>query len=238
LLNKSVTITSDDPENPTTTISVRALIEVEFDFESPSLHVGRLAEKDSVTRLAYLRFKSVEPIKILDITSSSPLISARQIGGPGEGSDSNRIGFEITVAPGFPKGTFSETITVRSDHPRKPEATLHVSGVIPEDVELTRKSISFFIRGTGDSARYRPDSLFVVNNMAGQLLEVLGARDSSNRLNLEVTPVEEGRRYKLKVMPKVQDPASEGHVEGNVIITTNNPAYKEVTLPYNIVWQQ
>ena len=238
-MNKSVTITSNDPENPIATISVKANIELDFDFETPNFYMGRIAKGEKVNKTVYIRFKSTDKVNILGITSSSPYISAREApatDSPAENPD--RIPIEVTVELGMPAGSFNESITVRSDHPRHPEARLMVSGTIPGDVEITPRSLNFLIAGPAGSSNERTDSLMIVNNLPAKQLEILGVRDAGDRLKLDLVTEEPGRKFKLRVRLLDKGIPKEGQLNGSIVVTTNNAEFKEITIPYSAVWRQ
>jgi len=236
-LNKSVTVTSTDSTNLNATIRVLAKIELDFDFEIPNLYMGRIGKSDTVTKSAFIGVKGSEKIKILNVTSSSPYITAREVS-LGADSGSSRIKIEVILRPGLLPGNFNESITVHSDLARKPEAKLYVSGTVPGDIDIEPRSMNFLIAGPPGSSNERTDSLFITDNLPKKDLEIESVRDADNHLQLKLTTEQPGWKFKLKITLKDQGVPKEGLLNGSIVITTNNPDFKEITVPYSAVWQK
>lgn len=238
MLNKSIKVTSNDPQNPTTTIKVIAYVELDFEFESVTLYMGKVPKGDGAIKWAFLRVKDPEEVKIVDITTSSPYITARQIDRSLDNTDRNRIEIEVTLLPGFPAGIIKETVTVHSNLKRKPEARLRIAGSVPEDIEIIPKALDFLISGTANIAHKSTRICVITNYRQDRPLEILEVRDLDGHLNLELTTQEKGRKFKLKITLKSVEAPESGHLSGSILITTNAPGFEEIRVIYSAVWSE
>lgn len=238
VLNKSIVVTSNDPRNRKTTIRVRADVQLDFDFESPNLYVGKLEPDEPATRSAFIRVKDPEEIEITSITTSSPLIHARNLGFTAPDKDPNRLEIEVTIEPGFPAGQFQGTVTVHSNLERRPKAEIRVWGQILVGVEVTPQALSFIVRAQAGPGRDKTKSLLIVNHEKSAPLEILEVSDQGDCLDLHLVTKEKGQEFDLTVNVKQREAPDNGQLSGSILIRTDNPQYPTFEIPYDIVWQQ
>jgi len=237
-LDKSISIISNDPVNTTASIHVLATIELDFDFESANMYLGRLDVDSQVTRSAFIQVKDIKEIEIGEITTSTPLLSARSLGFTQVEGQGSRLEIEITAGPGFPPGEFHGTIKVRSNLTRKPEAELRVWAQVPTGVEVVPSSLNYRIRSAATSERDRIKLIHISNFAKNLPLKILDTRDLDGNLELKLRTVEEGKEYELTATVKEGEIPKEGRCSGRIQIMTNNPEYKELIVAYSAVWQE
>ena len=217
-------------------ISVTVLIEVEFDFELYSLNFGKLKTNDTATKSTFIQILDPEKTRIIDITTSSPFVSAKRVEASESADNRTRIEVKVTLSPGLPPGRIKERVTVRSNLNSKPEATLRLTGSIIGDVEVTPEVLRFVVNESqGASNQNISQKLKITNNSENKPLRILGARDPDDRLKLNVKTVEEGQKFELTATLKPEALATSGNQTGTIVITTNNQEQKEITVRYNIV---
>lgn len=210
------------------------MIEVEFDFDSYSLSFGSVSQNDSLTKSAFIQVKDPKKTKITDITTSSPLVTARQVKPPVLEGNKTKIEIEVTLLPGLPPGRLSETVTVHSNLKSKQVATLRLSGSIIGEVEVTPENLRFIIRDSvnpGDESTTQ--RLVILNRAEGTPLHILGVKDQNDRLRLVLRTVEEGQKYELTAALKQEAPSTGSNLSGSILITTDNPKQKEITVKYS-----
>lgn len=235
-MTKSITVTSNDPHSPTSTIRVKAFVEVVFDFERPSLYLGKVNRDGSITKSAFLLVKNLEETEVLAITPSSEFITAKMLEFTDNDGHYDRMKLEITALPGLPLGRINETITVKTNLEEKPTAVLRLTGSVIGDVEVTPEWMTFVVTDTASS---RPSTLtkkiFINNHVEGANLEIIDIRDPEGHLELSLRPLTEGKKYELTARLKTESIPERGNVSGNVILTTNFPSQKEVAIRYSAV---
>lgn len=132
-ITKIVTITSNDPLEPKSSLSFKAFIEVIFDFAIHNLYMGKFHKDREVSKSSIIVVDDPEKTRIIDLKSSSPFITARQLDYLENKDGYSRLKIQVTVAPGLPVGKFAETVTAYSNSDRKSEATLRLTGDVLGD---------------------------------------------------------------------------------------------------------
>jgi hypothetical protein len=196
---------------------------VEFDFKSNRLDFGRISKDTTVTKTAVLQVLKPEKTKVLGITTSSPYVKAERVPGPSGAGDEGE--------------TEIETVTVRSDLASKPEAQLHLTGMIVGDVEVTPDRLRFWYSADHNAERQiLQHKVQIINRSADKTLKILDVRDSRNMLDLSLATVDEGRHYELTATLKKEDlEAGKGGQAGQLIITTNDPDQREISIGYWVI---
>ncbi len=236
-LNKPIQIYTNDP-NGSSTIKVKAFIELDFDFERPNLYLGRIAEDSQIVKNVFIQVKDPEKIEITKIASNSPLVSAKPLGFIKEDGKPARFEVEVTAGPGFPSGQFKATIRAFSNLERKPQTGLLVWAQVPTGVEFTPRSLNFRFRPKGISKRDYTKLVKITNFAKDLALEIIEVKDLDDHVQLELKTVEPGQDFELTVTVDPEDIPEAGHYSGRIQVTTNNPEYQELTISYSAVWQE
>lgn len=214
---------------------VTAFIQVEFDFASGSLYFGSVPRNETVTKSAFIQILDPDRTEITDITTSSPYVEAKRLKDPPAGHE-GEVEIRVTMSPGLPPGRVNETVTVRSNLSSKPEARLRVSGVILGDVEVAPDALRFFYsESEGAENQLPPQKLEVVNRSTEAPLRILEVKDPQDRLELELEAIEDGRRYEVTATLKKEALGAQGVATGFILITTDNPEQREITVRYSII---
>lgn len=231
---KSVTVSSNDPENPSVKISIRAFVEPVFDFESPVLDIGKVGWKDRAAKTMSIRVRDAETVKVTGIESTSEFISARMLDETGKDERSRLLIMEVSLAPGLPTGRISESITVHTDLPDLPTASLRVSGQVVGEVEVSPERLRF-VAGAPQTGRRSNLSqrLFITSHLEEGPLEVLKVADPDDRLDFEIKPLDPGRKIMITATVKPEAVPEAGRVDGTVEVTTNAPSQQKVSVRYS-----
>jgi hypothetical protein len=226
---------SNDPVSRKNVLVVTALIQVEFDFTSGSLNFGRVSKDHTVTKSAFIEILDPDRTEITDIATSSPYIEAKRMKKPSAGHE-GQVEIRVTILPGSPPGRINETVTVRSNLASKPEAELRVAGMVIGDVEVTPDALSFLYgesKGAEDQLPSR--KLQIINRSTGATLKVLEVRDPQDRLELKLETIEDGQRYELTATLKKEALGARDAAPGSILITTDNPEQKRITVGYRLI---
>jgi len=209
------------------------IIDIEFDFVSSNLSMGKVERNQTVVKTAQIQIKNPANTRITGIETSSPMIKVRLL----EDTDisDNKVDVEVTLMPGLPPGRLSETVTVKSNLESKPEAKLRLSGLIIGEFEITPLSIAYFFN---DSAGIVTDSsvkVTIVNHNDAVPLELVEISDPDGYLKIEKQTITAGQKYVLVCnLSEEKLPDSNRH-NGNILIKTNNPVEKEKEISYRII---
>ena len=181
--------------------------------------------------------KEPEGIEIVDISTSSPFITARKLDYFEQKSGYARLKIEVTVKAGLPVGRVNETVTVRSNLEKSPTATLRVSGTVAGNVEVNPKHLRFEFTETEPSRQGLVKKAFIKNNNEAAPLQIFSVRNPDGHLDLEFRPITEGQKYELKATLKYEARAKGTNLGGRIVIITNNPTQGEVIVRYGVIYE-
>lgn len=232
--SKPITVTSNDPANPTAVLKVGAFIAVDFDFETPTLYVGKIGRNKDFTSSAFLLVSDPQT-RVEDLASSSPFVTARIAGSPEPAGEFLRLRVEVMVKSGMAAGPIDATITVKSNLATSPRASLRVTGTAVGDVEAEPDRLLFAYTGTGGPAGKPGCTTTITSHLQGKPLEILDVRDPGGNLDLTLKPLVEGQKYELTAKLKTKEVPSGGGLTGNVVVTTNYPEQRELIIGYTVV---
>ena len=210
-----------------------AIIDIEFDFVSSGLSMGKVGRDKAAVKKATLQIKDPANTKVTGIETSSPLLKARLLEDVNTSDDKMEV--EVTLLPGLPPGNVREMVTVHSNLESKPEANLRITGLVYGEYEVTPLAIAYFFN---DSAGIMSDSsveLTVINHNSEIPLELLEVKDPDGYLKIEKQTLQAGQRYKLSCILSHDNLPDSSRVNGFVLITTNNPAEKAKEITYRII---
>ena len=144
----------------------------------------------------------------------------------------NGYRFDIQVLPLPQLGSFSETVTIKTDHPGQAELVVTVRGkrtgaitVFPEIVRSQTTSS----RGANLSAvitvRNHKETVFeVADKPADVVVSVQKAEDTTTESKVD--------RYRLQIQIPAGTPAK--LIEGNVVLKTNHPTVQTLRIPLSV----
>lgn len=232
---RTITITSNDELRPDVDIYVVGEIKIHFGFHPKFLSLGRVYQSGTATQSAFLYVKDIETVKVLDFTTSSPLVTARVKDNP-EAEAENQYEIEVTVKPEPDAPRVNEFIIVHSNLDYEPEAKLKLSASVLLDVGVSPRSLTFDLGGE-DQENSPMKTLSITNYNKALPLEILTVDDLDDYLEFTLDPVTPGEKINLTVSVKqIQRPEIPKH-DGQIRIATNNPSYEEILVDYTLFWR-
>jgi hypothetical protein len=209
---------------------------VVFDFEQPSLYLGKVSSDASTEKSAFILVKNLEDTEVLEVSPSSEFIKARMLDFKDNNGQYDRLKLEVTTLPGLPLGRINETVTVRTNLADKPTAVLRLTGSVIGDVEVTPEWMTFVVTdGENTRSATLTKKIFISNHVSGANLEIVSIKDTENHLDLDLRPLTEGQKYELTATLRPESIPERGNISGNVVLTTNFPSQKEVAIRYSAV---
>jgi hypothetical protein len=222
--------------SPTTTLQVKAYIEVDFDFENPGLYLDRVSGSTSETREVFLMVRKPEEIEIVDITTSSPFLTARKLDFFEQKPDYARLKIEVTIKPGLPVGRFNETVTVIGRAGKNLSAALRVSGTVAGAVEVKPEALRFSFTGSERPGQGLVKKALITNSNEVSPLTIFSVGNPDGHLDLAFKPLIEGKKYELTATLKEEARARGTNLGGRIVVTTNDPEQREVIVNYNVLY--
>jgi hypothetical protein len=165
------------------------------------------------------------PLKILKIKSScgcTALKPRRKELLPGE-SDTMTLTYNTKKN----KEQVSQTITLETNDPERPRVTIQVKGVVKKVYDVKPDNRITFIRIERDSVATQ--SVELDNNMEEDVELTLRPFDTPPPFDIELTPLEAGRVYKLSATTR--PPLKLGANSVDVVVDTGLEKYPSLTIP-------
>lgn len=231
---KTITVESNDPVNPKTSLYVSAFVEIQFGFEGYNLDFGRIRKGDSATKTTFLVLKDPAKTRALQIESKSPYVSVKRISSTN--ADNGRIQIEVTLSPEMPAGILNEIITASLSDNSHPASTLRISGTVVGNVEIKPETVQFMIDTTKAAADQPVQEVRVTSTRNDANLQILGVQDISGRVTFEVETVAAGHEYKIKARPNEKALEGTRTVSGEIRISTNDTDQPVLTCRYTIIF--
>lgn len=225
-------MTSNDPINNNVTLHVTAQIEIDFGFELSSLKIDNLKKGQGIAKKAYLFARDIQNTAIDSIVSSSPFISARLMENPAQYEQDN-FEVEITVSSDFPVGRVNETVTVYSNREEISTAMIRLYGEVVGDIEVRPLSFNFVF--SDKKSENNPKKISVINHRDDLPLKIERIIDTQDMLAIENNVLVEGKQVEIFARPLDKFITEKGRFPGNIIIETNNPEQKSVSVNYIII---
>lgn len=124
-VEKLVSLTTNDPKNPTVTLSIKANIEPEIRVSEPAVFFFGAPASKEARKEVFLTLPATKQVKILSAASKDPKFTAALE--PVPGSNGKKVKLIVTrkahVGPGHHLGQ----IVVKTDSPLNPEIIIYVT---------------------------------------------------------------------------------------------------------------
>ncbi len=233
-LRKTVRVTSNDPEQPTTYLHVEAFIKVEAGFETSSLSVDNVLADARTVKETYIELRGFKGVEVDSITSSNDLIKARVVEPPGAPGSEQRLKVEVVLEPGLKPGLLSETVTVYFKNDERPESQLYLYGIVVRAVEVTPLALVYVIDDSTPNDQNLVQTLTVKSHDENSPLEIVNVSDPADMLEYDVIEVEPKKVFDIKVKLSPIELTPGAALASDVVITTNHPGRKEIQIPVRV----
>ena len=207
-VSKSVTVTTNDPENSHFTLQIKANIVVPIDVQ-PSENVAFNGKPETLTpQELTIASTSKEPFDIVSMTPSDENFKVTVVAAPETGtapkpkagtiaSGTNRYKMTIAPAKGLAVGRINSTITLKTSHPKAPEQVVRIFGTVTGDVEVTPQYVTL-VTGPGTSPESRVQHV-IIKKQVGDSLKISGVTSDNPSIATNLKTVTDGREYDLEV---------------------------------------
>jgi len=127
---RTITVYSNDPVHPVTTLSLVGTIDAEVAADPPALYVGHLRRGQAAP--TEVRLSAADPSALSTADTHAKIVDAnlRSVAGGAR--------LRVAIKPDAPAGRFKDTVTVRTRSARQPLATISVVGVVDADAPSAR----------------------------------------------------------------------------------------------------
>lgn len=231
-ISKSILVMTDDPQNPTVTLVIKADIRPFIEIlPRPLIRFNAVLHEPMNQTFIVVGADPEKDVSIRSVESSVPFIetSMRPLGADELVAGKSKTQYEVTLSlkDDAPVGPVNAVLSVNTDLKEAPTVPVKVYGVVRALIHVTPSQIQF---GSVE-AKTRPGrNLIVVNNRTdGTAVQVTGAKVDDPAFNAQVTTIEEGRRYQVTVV--VKPDADPGTRDATLTLTTTDKDFPAVTVP-------
>ncbi len=195
------------------------------------MNLGTIEKNQSVSKVVYIQVKDIQNVRIDSLVSSSPYINAKLIDNP-QKRDEGKIGVKVTALSELPIGRLNETITAFCNLENNSKAVLRVRANKIGDIEIKPESMNFIINNK--NMKNLPKRILVINHNDNLPMILQNIYDPEDRFLIETKVIQEGYNVEILVKPKDEFTVQKKKLGGNLIIETNNPEQKTLTVRYGI----
>lgn len=231
-VSKSILVMTDDPQNPTVTLVIKADIRpfVEI-LPRPLIRFNAVMHEPMNQTFIVVGADPEQTMKIKSVDSSVPFIatSVRQLGEDELVKGKSKSQYEVTISltDDTPVGPVNAVLSVHTDLKEAPTVPVKVYGVVRALIHVTPAQVQF---GSVESKMRPGRNLIVVNNRTdGSRIEITGATVNDPAFAAQVATIEEGRRYQVTVTVKAD--ADPGSRDATLTLATTDEDFPKVTVP-------
>jgi len=216
---ETVSVYSNDPAQPLTTLAVSATISADISADPASMYVGHLRRgQHAAAAVRLLANNPAARLGPVEVTGSS--ITAQLA------ATAHAPELRLAVADNAPLGAFHDTVIVHTSSPTQPVLRIPVVGRIDGDVIAAPAALAFGAVRSGDA----PVRTFAIRNhgSAGLRLSVVGVEPPI--ADARLIPLQAGQRYRVDVT--LRPSAGPGRVEGTVQLQTSSGEQPRIGVPF------
>lgn len=239
-VSKSVTVTTNDPDKRTFSLTLKANVTVPIDIQ-PSENVSFNGKWNALQpQVLTMASADASVFDIISATPSDPAFQAKVVAAPVTGtapkpksgtiaSGANRYQVTITASDTVPIGRVNATLTLKTSHPKASDQVIRIFGTVTGDVEMVPSTVSLSV---GASAPPEAKVQHVIIRKAGGTpLKILQVAADNPQVSTALKTVKEGQEYDLEV--KYAGPAMTTALSSKITVRTNDPRQPTIELP---VW--
>ncbi len=235
--SQSATIGTNDPAKPSFTIAVHGLVHPPVMVVPPQMiTLAQVSNEDpTLTRIGV--FSLDRPAtKVTKVTTSRPsLITARAVP---FGDEEKKVfktasGYriEVEIKPGMPLGRFQDELVIATDHPKRPETKVTITGNVTGPISVVPERLRM-PNVVGQQGATRELTLLV----RGAETTKFEVAHKPDKVEVAITPSNTGEtkgRYLVTV--KVPPGTAPGWVDDEIILKTDHPKASELKIPVSII---
>lgn len=231
-ISKSILVMTDDPENPTVTLVIKADIRPYVEIlPRPLIRFNAVMHEPMEQTFIVAGADPEQNLAVTGVESSVPFIatSVRKMASDEliAGKSKSQYEVKMSLTDSAPVGPINAVLTVNTDVKQAPKVPVKVYGVVRALIHVTPTQVQF---GSVE-AKTRPGrNLIVVNNRTdGTKVQVTAAKVGDEAFDAQVATIEEGRRYQVTVV--VKPDANPGTRDTTLTLTTDDADFPTVTVP-------
>jgi len=220
---KSISVYSNDPAQPVSTLTLQGEIAVEVAVAPAQLYLGRVRRGEGATQTLELLYDADKPISITNVTVDSPLVNVRAEDLEKKGKKGKKL--LVTLRKDAPLGRVSTEIAVTTTSQKRPSILIPVFGHIEGDLLVQPPQVSFGVVRKGETKTHD----ISIKSRANSPIHMVRTQSSTANVIAAMDTVKDGEEYHLTL--KVDPNSEPGQIKGEVQVVTDHPVEKILTIP-------
>ena len=231
-ISKSILIMTSDPQEPTVTVVIKAVVHPYVEVLPRALiRFNAVQHEPMVEKITVVAAEKDPNFKVTGVESSVPYLatSVRPLAKDElvAGKSAQQFEIGLSLKEDAPVGPVNAVLTVETNHPKAKVVPVKVFGVVRALLHVTPSQVQF---GSVAAKNEPGRNLILVNNRSGGAqVAVKSASVNDAAFDTEVVTIENGRRYQITVT--VKSDASPGPRDAVLTLQTNDPEFPTVEVP-------
>jgi len=217
---RRIQVSSNDPENAVTTLTVRGFVVCA---EPDEAHFGNVYPEQGALRTIVIEKPKEMPLRIVSIHSSAPFLSSSLV----EDLDRGRFVLDIRLDPAAPLGPLHEMVQVAFGSEEGRVLSIPATGRVKGTVAARPDPLLFGIVWKGSRAA---KALQVYSNVAGTSLEITRVTTDIAGMTAVISQSEDRTQNEIALVLDTTH-APTGSLHGNITIETRIPGPHTLTVP-------
>jgi len=221
-VKKSVTVATNDPENPTVRLTLKGKVVAEVTVDPRYVNFGNV-QKDKLPdpKKLEIELREGKGLRIEGVRSENPSILVKV-----KKADEACAEYLVSLAGDVPTGRVAGQIIVRTNSKKNPDVKVSVHAYVQGNVTVSPQVVSLGIVAPGKVVT-REITLKKAGEKNFTIKEVKATTDD---LTSEVVTEREGERYKIEVS---YDPGkrTKGRISEKLTVITKNGEQETILLP-------
>lgn len=223
-LTKSVTVETNDPANPKTTLSLSCLVVTELDLEQRSVRFipakRGVESKQSVRILA----KDPDSLTLGPITHAIAGLNALI---ENETDNTGKKVYKVTLAYTPPEiGSMNGKVKIKTSNEKVPELELDVMAEVEGPIRATARRLTVWGKKEGEGRA----GLSILSDTVS--FKVVKVTDDKKALTLTIKEVQPGKEYRLDAEATPETMKAGKGFAGEILVTTNQKDQPQMVIPY------
>lgn len=211
---KTITVTSNDPEHPSTTLTVSAEVQVVLDLSPNRIVFGQVKKNEQAVRYAALTGTEKDNVKITAVEGRNEFIKVEVEPKGFENDPQKQV--KVTLMPGMNVGRFTERIILRTDHPRIQELALYVMGEVTGNIVAVPNFVHFGMFEPGTS----PERVVTLRAAGDAPFRISGVQSTLPDVITFLETVQQGKEYRIRA--RLSEKFSGDVLRGQLIVMTDD----------------
>ncbi len=223
---KTIFIASNDPMSKRMRLKVAGECKHYVSVTPKSAGFGKLIGAGRTERMLRIVSNDDQPLEVqVDAPESLKRFKVELI----EIVPKSQFALYINTVPPFPIGMHSETIRLRTNHPKQATIEVDAFAIQPESIEVLPKVISLRPTSFNGLVAGKPSvQVISVTNRGDAPVKVKGVKCTDKSIKASVSEVYEGRQYRVRVdVPADYEPPATG---ADVLIETDSKEQPVLTV--------